>query len=230
MASVVLLSGGLDSATNLYIAHQVDRVALTLTMDYGQKAAQKETESAIKLSSNLGLKNIVVQLPWFTHISSSALTNESRRIPTGEDVKIDDLEVSRTSARSVWVPNRNGIFLNIAAGFAESLGADSVVPGFNLEEAVTFPDNSESFVKAMDTSLYFSTSNEVKIKCYTVQMNKTEILAKALSLKLPIGDLWPCYDRKEKWCGQCESCLRSKRAFHELHLDSKSYFINEYVG
>lgn len=133
-------------------------------------------------------------------------------MPTAGEVAIDDLQTSQNTAKAVWVPNRNGIFLNIAAGFAEGLGAETVIPGFNVEEATTFPDNSFPYMKALDESFIFSTANHVKVYCYSVNMDKTEIVKDSIRLKVPFEKLWPCYQAFEKWCGECESCQRFQRA------------------
>lgn len=212
MKSVVLLSGGLDSATNLFQAHQVTKVVLALTFNYGQRAAHKEIASAQKLAKGLGVSHRVIEIPWVKDFGQSSLIDSSKKIPQGSQVAIDDHGQSLKTASSVWVPNRNGILLNIAAGFAESLGAEQVIPGFNIEEAQTFPDNTQEFLDAMTKSLSFSTANGVKAQCYTTGLNKIEMVALAQKLQLPFQDLWPCYFDLESWCGQCESCLRFKRA------------------
>lgn len=216
MKSVVLLSSGLDSSVNLFEAHQSGTVLLALTFDYGQRAATQEIEKSKALCGQLKIPHQVITLDFFKNFQGSSLLDRTQKIPTGLDVKIDDHRQSEKTAKSVWVPNRNGIFLNIAAGFAESLKADVIVPGFNLEEASTFPDNSQSFMNALDHSFSFSTANQVKTHCFTTQLNKTEIVKRGLELKVPFQDLWPCYFNDTKWCGQCESCQRARRAF-EFH-------------
>lgn len=216
--SVVLLSGGLDSTVNLYEAVLVTDVVMVLTIDYGQRAAAREINAAAKLSAKLGLQHKVLPLPFITEFGGSSLTSKTLDIPQGEDVNIHSLKQSQSTAKSVWVPNRNGIFLNIAAGFAESLGADLVIPGFNAEEAKTFPDNSEDFVHSMTRSLFFSTANRVMIQCYTIKMEKPEIVRRGQKLGVDFAMLWPCYLEGDRWCGECESCLRAARAFREAGI------------
>lgn len=213
MKSVVLLSGGMDSTVNLYEAQKRGEVLLALTFDYGQRAAVKEIEVSKKLSAKLGIQHRVLNLPFFKDLGTSSLIDTDKALPLQGDVSIDDHSTSLKTAKSVWVPNRNGIFLNIAAGFAEALGAQVVVPGFNLEEASTFPDNSLKFMNQMTESLSFSTSNQVRVECTTVSMNKTEIVAFGQKLGVDWASIWPCYQAGAKWCGQCESCQRAKRAF-----------------
>lgn len=217
--SVVLLSGGLDSTVNLYEAMKVSDITLVLTFNYGQRAAPREIETAQKLCVKHHLPHRVLDLPFVKEFGGSSLTDSQRTIPAGTDVDIHSMEVSQKTAKSVWVPNRNGIFLNIAAGFAESLGADLVIPGFNAEEAKTFPDNSEEFMHTMTRSLFFSTANRVMVQCYTVKMEKPEIVTRGIQLGVDFAMIWPCYHAGQVWCGQCESCLRSKHAFAMAGVD-----------
>lgn len=221
--TVVILSGGLDSSVNLYLASQQTKVELALTFNYGQRAFEKEIQASQKLTQNLGIKHQVIDLQWMKLFGKSSLIDNSLAIPKSE-VSIDDHNTSLQTAKSVWVPNRNGIFLNIGAGFAESLGAKYLIPGFNLEEATTFPDNSLDFMKALDHSFSFSTQNKVETFCFTVNLNKTEIVSLGMQLQLPFKELWPCYLTAEKWCGECESCKRFKRALIANKLDLHSYF------
>ncbi|MES3038075.1 MAG: 7-cyano-7-deazaguanine synthase QueC [Bdellovibrionota bacterium] len=221
---VILLSAGLDSGTNLFAAHLANEIVLALTFDYGQLAAPKEIEKARKLAASLNIPHKVVDLSFIKTFGGSSLTDDQGRIPSGSDVDIESHEKSLVTAKSVWVPNRNGIFLNIAAGFAEALGAEAVIPGFNKEEATTFPDNSYGFMEALEASFKFSTANQVKVKSYTHQMDKLGIVQEALKLGVNFRDLWPCYKNRDKWCGECESCLRSKRAFEKAGVEHKDFY------
>jgi len=209
---LVLLSSGLDSTVNLFAAQAASKVVLALTFDYGQRAAVRETERACLIAERAGVRHQIVSLPWFKEFTRTSLVDHTIQVPINESVSIDDLEISGQSAKAVWVPNRNGIFLNIAAGFAEGLGADWVVPGFNAEEAETFPDNSESFLEALTTSFFLSTANHVKAVCFTAALDKTAIVRRGLELGVPFDLIWPCYFAGVNPCGKCESCQRFRRA------------------
>lgn len=224
--AVHLLSSGLDSTVNLYEAVREFEV-IALTLNYGQKALSKELEKSKALTAKLKVKHKVIELSFFKNLGKSSLTSDSISIPVGSEIKIDSIEKSQSSAVKVWVPNRNGIFLNIAAGIAEAHDANFVIPGFNLEEAQTFPDNSENFMKALDQSFSYSTANHVKVKCYTTSLSKTQIFKRALELKVDFKDLWPCYKAADLWCGECESCLRFKRAASENGFDATGLFLKE---
>ncbi len=225
--SIVLLSAGLDSTVNLFLAHKKSQVVQTITFNYGQRALAKEVEHSKKLSDYLHIPHVVIDLPWLKNIGKSSLNNNQFTVPTGKDVSIADHAVSAQTAKSVWVPNRNGVFLNIAACLAEAAGADQVIPGFNLEEAATFPDNSEAYIDATTKAFKFSTANAVKVICHTVKMHKTEIMKLAIDEKIPLKMIWPCYFSFDQWCGECESCLRTKRAMIQNNLNAQEHFAKD---
>ncbi len=217
-SAVVLLSAGLDSAFNLFKALKEFDVKLALTFDYGQRAAAREIRAASRMALHLQIPHQVIELPWFQNFASQSSLISGNQIPLKSEVNIENRECSLMTAKSVWVPNRNGIFLNIAAGFAEGLGAKYVIPGFNLEEAQTFPDNSEGFLQSLDRSLTYSTALPVRTHCYSIALNKAQIVAEGIDLGLPFAQLWPCYLDGDLWCGECESCQRFARAlaFNQL--------------
>ena len=216
--SVVLLSGGLDSSANLAFTHYFDEVSLALTIDYGQKAAKPEIEAAKKLAAYYGVPHRILDLKWLGELGGSALTSSKMEVPDMATSKLDDLKTSQETARQVWVPNRNGLLINVAASIAESMKAKQVVVGFNKEEAITFPDNSSQFLGVATLALKYSTSIGVKVACYTDMMVKSEIAQALRNLPkaFPFEMVWSCYQSGEKtggkMCGKCESCQRFMRA------------------
>lgn len=219
MKSIVLLSGGLDSAVSLAHAMKETLVSLCLTFDYGQRAAKKEKAAAAALASHFKVRHMVIQLPFLKEFTSSSLVAIDREIPEPDISNLEDYESCSNAAKSVWVPNRNGVFINIAAALAEALQCDLVITGFNREEAVTFPDNSPEFVAAANNALSYSTLNKVKVVSYTQRLNKPEIVRLGMKLGVPFQLIWSCYKGEEKMCGCCESCLRFIRAAKEAGLD-----------
>jgi 7-cyano-7-deazaguanine synthase len=223
--SVILLSSGLDSTVNFLVALRKTHIVLALTFDYGQRAAAKEIENSQKLCERYGVPHKVIELPWLKEITKTSLVNRSAAVPT--EVSIDDVRETQSSARAVWVPNRNGAFLNFAASFAESLGAEIVIPGFNKEEAATFPDNSEDYLDAATTALGYSTSNHVEVECYTSEMVKTEIAQLGRELGMDFNGVWTCYLGEAEPCNECESCLRFARAKSSLVAATRISEVNE---
>lgn len=210
--ALVLLSGGLDSVYNLYQAHQdwPGQVA-TLYFDYGQRAERRELAAAKYFTQDLKVSLQTINISNLFSLDKSSLIAADNEIPT-DAVNIDNLEASQASAKSVWVANRNGVFLNVGACLAESMGAELLIPGFNAEEAQTFPDNSVEYIAKMNECLKMSTSNGVQIHCFSQEMNKTEIVRKAVDLGVNLDRLWSCYHQGEEQCGRCESCQRLDRA------------------
>lgn len=212
-SAVVLLSSGLDSTVNLLSAIRNGfSVRKAITFNYGQRAAAQEIRQSQKICEILEVDHQVIELPWLGHMTTTALVNTQAIVPQDEDVQIDDYVRSLDTAKAVWVPNRNGVFLNIAAAFAEGLGAEFVIPGFNQEEAMTFPDNTADFLKALNHSFSYSTAVKVQTFCFTVDKNKSEIVQLGRHLNAPFELMWPCYFGGEEICRRCESCKRFLRA------------------
>ncbi len=218
--SIVLLSGGLDSAVAFKKAADAGEVVLALTFDYGQRAAGREIDAAGEICGRFGVPHEVIRLPWLEKITKTALVARDQELPQPVPEALDDADgAASDSAARVWVPNRNGVFINIAAAYAEATGAGLVVAGFNAEEAVTFPDNSPQFVEAINGSLSFSTLKRVEVSSPTSYLNKGEIVRLGLEIDAPLDLLWSCYESGEKMCGSCESCMRLKRGLAEAGSD-----------
>lgn len=213
MSALVLLSGGLDSTVAAaLLASRGESVDLGLFVDYGQRAACREETSAVAVGRALGFEVLCTGLPFLGQLSSgSALVRRDRELPSPEEAELSG-PVAQASADAVWVPNRNGILVNLAAGVAESRGLDSVIVGFNREEAATFPDNSPAFVEALNRSLDSSTRGRVKVVAPLLDLDKAALLAAGRAVGAPVELSWSCYEGGERPCGRCESCRRRSRA------------------
>ena len=222
--SLVLLSSGLDSSVNLYWAHRETQVLGAISFDYGQRAAVRELSQSKKLCEKLGVLHRVVPLPFFSDFTGTALVQGERELPQLDLRDFQDPQKLGWTASQVWVPNRNGIFLNIGAAYGEGLGAELVIVGFNREEAQNFPDNRREFLDKTNGALAFSTQNRVEVLSYTVGRDKAEIVQWGLELGLDFGDLWSCYGGGARACGYCESCLRLFRALEKNHLSWESFY------
>ncbi|MCR9244019.1 MAG: 7-cyano-7-deazaguanine synthase [bacterium] len=206
---VALLSGGLDSgvATAKFAATN-DTLALALFCSYGQRAVSAERRASVALAERLDVPWREVSLPWLGELArtaGSALVDPDRELPRGTAERPGDA----ASARAVWVPARNAVFVAVAAAHAEAAGADLVIAGFNREEAATFPDNSAEFVATGSEFLRFGTRNSVRVVSPTVDLDKRQLVAAARELGFAATDFWSCYEAGEKPCGTCESCRRS---------------------
>lgn len=207
--SIVLLSGGLDSAVNLAMAKEYTKVKLCVTFDYLQCAREKEIEASSALCKYYGVEHKIIRLQWFKELAPSALTGESCSIPSF------DKEKAKEGAEAVWVPCRNAVFLMISAAIAESIGAELIVTGFNAEEGEFFPDNSPEFIEAANKLLKYATLKDIKVVSYTISMKKPQIVKEGERFSVPFSLIWSCYKGEEKMCGVCQSCIRCKEAFKE---------------
>ncbi|MGB9791060.1 MAG: 7-cyano-7-deazaguanine synthase QueC [Thermacetogeniaceae bacterium] len=218
MKQIVLLSGGLDSAVCLAKAVREGEVRLALNFSYGQRAEERERESARKLAEHYGVPFEALELPFLKSLTDTALVSEEMPLPEPDPDDLDDPQKGKENALQVWVPNRNGLFVNIAACYAESLGCDLIVAGFNAEEAKSFPDNSADFVEAANRAFFYSTRTGVRLISYTQELTKAEIARLGAELGLPFELVWSCYRGDERMCGRCESCRRFRRAVGEAGL------------
>ncbi len=183
-------------------------------MNYGQKAWKNEQAAALKVCEQLQVPLQVMDVSNIFLGERSALISRAD-IPTDE-VDIESHSASLKSKEKVWVANRNGVLLNVAACVAEKKQAAWIIPGFNAEEASTFPDNSVEYIEKMNACLKLSTANAVQVKCFSQDMVKEEILKDLVQLGGDIDNIWSCYYAGEKICGKCESCQRFLRARKSL--------------
>lgn len=218
MRALALISGGLDSIVAAWAAKDEHIIAAALTCDYGQRAREREIQAARNVASKLGCSHIVVELPWLGQLGQSALTDPRAEVPEVPTSQLDDPSRTQQSAAAVWVPNRNGVFVNVAAAYAEALDCGVIICGFNAEEAATFPDNSAEFIEAADRFLEFSTMRRPKVISPTVGLDKREIVLLGQRLGAPLGLVWSCYHGGEEHCWRCESCQRLRRALESAGL------------
>lgn len=210
--SIILLSGGLDSVVSLACAKEEYNIELALTFDYGQKAKNKEISAAKAIAEHFNIKHEVIELSWLKQITKTSLVNDNESIPDVGFNNLDNFKITEDSAQKVWVPNRNGVFINIAAAYADSENYTHIIFGANAEEAATFSDNSQIFIDKINKSLEYSTLVKPKVFSPLIGYNKAEIVSLGIQHNAPFSLIRSCYTDNEKHCGQCESCLRFKRA------------------
>jgi 7-cyano-7-deazaguanine synthase len=213
MSAVALLSGGLDSFVAACLVNTECSIELALTCDYGHRAASQEIEAAKEQAHYLNAAHRVVDISWLGDLSEDALTSLEIEVPAPDLDDLDDLPKSIESMQIVWVPNRNGVMLNIAAAFAERAGHGTVVVGYNTEEGATFPDNTPGYVAAMNAALRMGTQRpQVQISSPTLDLTKPEIVQAATRRGFSLQLIYSCYHDGPGHCWKCESCLRLKRA------------------
>lgn len=207
--AVILLSGGLDSLVALGFPQNEYKIELALTFDYGQKAVKNEVAASKSICEFYNIPHKVIKLDWLQEITHTALVAD-KAVPTA------NLGTAE-SAASVWIPNRNGLFLNIAASFADSFGYDYILYGANKDEGATFPDNTEEFRHEISKVFETSTLKKPKVIAPLINYTKDDIVKIAIENAMPLEMVRSCYNSGKKHCGMCESCLHLKNALIANH-------------
>lgn len=198
--AVCILSGGMDSTLSSYIAKNEGYEIIAVHFNYGQRTEQKELEAFRNIVKELDVQEkYEIDIPFFTQIGASALTDKSIAIPTNgleEGVPI------------TYVPFRNGIFLSIATAIAEKHGASALYIGVVQEDSSGYPDCTDTFIDKMQNAMNQGTKEKTKLEIITplVHMSKAEIVIKSLELDVPLEHTWSCYANEDKACGVCDSC------------------------
>lgn len=209
--AVVLLSGGLDSSTTLYIARRDGYQAYCLIFDYGQKH-RKEIKSAKMIAEKVGCpyKIIKFKLPW----GGSSLTDNRLKIPKRRSLR----EIGRRIP-STYVPARNTLFIAFAVSYAETIGAETIFIGANVIDFSGYPDCRPHYFKAYEKLISFGTkSGEIKIMTPLLKKSKAEIIRIGSSLGVPYELTWSCYVGGSRPCGTCDSCLLREKGFREAGI------------
>jgi 7-cyano-7-deazaguanine synthase len=164
-----------------------------------------EIRASRKISKALGIPHRTLKIPFFKTFKNIALLRAQKKPSVRRLNRISD----------VWVPNRNGLFINIAACYAEYHKIDLIVTGFNREEAEQFPDNTPQFIAAINHSLMFSTLRNVKVVSFVSAYTKTQIYRLGLRYKAPLQHIYSCYLGRTTMCGTCASCKRLQKSMQQ---------------
>jgi 7-cyano-7-deazaguanine synthase len=212
--AVVLLSGGLDSATALAIARHAGYDCYALSLSYGQRHAT-ELAAAKRVASAIGVNEHLVLPMALDLIGGSALTDHSIRVPEKESPGIP----------VTYVPARNTIFLALALGWAEVLEADDLFIGVNALDYSGYPDCRPVFIEAFEQMANLATrraveGQRVQIHAPLMQMTKAEIIRRGITLGVDYGLTVSCYqaDAEGRACGVCDSCRLRRRGFEEAGI------------
>lgn len=215
--AVVLFSGGIDSLTALLWARKNFYNIIAMIFNYSQKHSI-ETKMAEKIASSSGVKYQKIEFS-LKNIVNSALINKEKDIPESLSKAKDNYGIPFT-----YVPFRNGIFLSIGAGFAESRGIFNIVTGFNLIDTPDYPDTTEAFTTKMEDAINQGTSASIthkrfKIHTPLIRMSKREIIEFGLQLGADYSYSISCYRGSEIPCFKCPSCDIRSNAFKQLNME-----------
>ena len=198
--AICILSGGMDSTLSSYIAKKDGYEIIAVHYNYGQRTEKKELEAFRKICEDLEILNkYEIDIPFFTQIGASALTDESI------DVPINGVE---SGVPITYVPFRNGIFLSITAAIAEKEEASAMYIGVVQEDSSGYPDCTEEFIADITKAINQGTkeTTNIEIKTPLVHLSKMQIVQYAKELNVPLEHTWSCYKESEKACGVCDSC------------------------
>lgn len=220
--AVVLLSGGLDSATCLALARAQGHACYALSFDYGQRH-RSELHAAERVARALGAVDFkIIQLD-MRGIGGSALTDSSMAVPEAESEGIP----------ITYVPARNTVFLSLALGWAEVLGAEAIYIGVNALDYSGYPDCRPEFIDAFRTLANLATragieGRELRIETPLIKLSKAEIIRAGIAAGVDYGLTVSCYqaDDAGRACGVCDSCRFRRKGFAEAGVSDPTVYRN----
>jgi len=223
--AVVLLSGGVDSATTLAIARNQGFLPFTLSFAYGQRH-RRELDSAKRVAAALGAKEHLILTLDLGLIGGSALTG-TIAVPKGRS-----LEEIGSGIPVTYVPARNTIFLAHALAWSEVLGAEDVFFGANILDYSGYPDCRPEYTEAFEQMARLATKAGVegrsrfKIHTPLIRMTKAEIVRAGHALGVDFSLTWSCYEPSPdgRACGLCDSCILRKKGFAAAGLSDPVHY------
>jgi 7-cyano-7-deazaguanine synthase len=206
MRSLLILSGGVDSTTLLYDLINQGYEVEALTFDYQQKH-RKEIECARKTCIKLKVPHKVLDLKILNEIAPSSLTRKDWIVPEGR--------YDEESMKSTVVPNRNMIFLSLAAAYAIGKQIPHLFYAAHSGDHAIYPDCRPSFVSAMETALHLCDWHDLTLHAPYLHLSKADIVKIGVNLGVDYALTWTCYRGEDRPCGKCGACVERREAFAE---------------
>ncbi|WP_336000184.1 7-cyano-7-deazaguanine synthase QueC [Halorientalis halophila] len=213
-SAVVLVSGGMDSATAAFEAKQRGYDLYFLHTTYGQETADKESECAQQLAGCMDVTDFLhIETDHLARIGASSLTDDSIDV---KEVNLDSDEVP-----SSYVPFRNANLLSMATSYAEANDCEAIFIGAHSEDYSGYPDCRPEFFDAFHQVIEVGTKPATSIELVApfVDWNKTEIAERGLDLDVPYELTWSCYREEAPACGTCDACAYRLKAFQEAGVE-----------
>jgi 7-cyano-7-deazaguanine synthase len=222
MRAVILLSGGLDSATVLALAHAGGRECHALSITYGQRHAV-ELEAAKRVAASLGVAEHVVHSLDLRVFGASALTG---------DIEVPKDAVGAPGIPVTYVPARNTIFLSLALGYAEARDAQEIWIGVNALDYSGYPDCRPEFIDAFQQVIWKGTRSgvehqEPRLVAPLLHMTKAEIIRRGTELGVDYSLTHSCYDPADdgRACAHCDSCLLRRKGFADAGITDPTAYV-----
>jgi 7-cyano-7-deazaguanine synthase len=206
--AVVLLSGGMDSCVCATLAAR-NHQAAAVHVSYGQRTENRERRSFDAICDRLGIRErLLVRNEALRAIGGSALTDANIAVPESHALG--------TGIPVTYVPFRNAHFLAVAVSWAEVLGAEKVYIGAVEPDSSGYPDCRPAYYRAFNEVVRTGTKDgAIEVVTPLIAMRKREIVTHGLELGAPFDLTWSCYQRQDRACGICDSCVLRLRAFHD---------------
>jgi 7-cyano-7-deazaguanine synthase len=210
--AVVLLSGGMDSCVCAALAAREYRTA-AVHVSYGQRTEQRERRSFESVCDRLGIRDrLLVRNEALRAIGGSALTDPNIAVPETHTIGSG----FPVSVPVTYVPFRNAHFLSVAVSWAEVLGAGKIYIGAVEPDSSGYPDCRPEYYRAFNEVVRMGTKEgTIEVVTPLIAMRKAEIVRRGLELNAPFDLTWSCYQREDRACGVCDSCVLRLRAFRE---------------
>jgi 7-cyano-7-deazaguanine synthase len=205
MKICALVSGGMDSVVALHDAARRHQVAGALSFDYGSKHNAREIPMAAAQAAALGIPHRTIALPFINECFASDLLQSGGDIPEGH--------YEESSMQRTVVPFRNGILLAIAAGYAESIGAEGLVIAAHGGDHAIYPDCRQEFMDAMGSAIRLGTYAGIALLSPFQSMDKAGIARLGAELGVDFRLTYSCYNGRERHCGKCGTCVERREAF-----------------
>lgn len=230
MRAVVLCSGGLDSTVAAAEARAAGYELFLLSIDYGQRHVV-ELQRVPEIAAALGVVRALVVTVDLRAIGGSALTDA---VPVPKD---RPEEVIGTGIPPTYVPARNTLFLALALGWAEVVGAEAIYIGANVLDYSGYPDCRPEFLRAFEALARVGTKAGVegrpmRVEAPLLRMTKADIIRRGVALGAPLHLTHSCYDpdRDGRACGRCDSCRLRRKGFVEAQVSDPTVYVSELSG
>jgi 7-cyano-7-deazaguanine synthase len=203
-SALILYSGGLDSTTLL--VENLQRIEAALSFDYGSKHNEQELKHAAHLCALHSVRHQIIDLQFVGDHFRSDLLKSGGAVPDGH--------YAEENMKKTIVPFRNGIMLSIAAGFAESLGLNTILIANHYGDHAIYPDCRASFINPMSEAIHQGTGGAVNLEAPYTGLNKRDIALRGQALGIDYGLTWSCYKGQTVHCGTCGTCVERKEALY----------------
>jgi len=206
--AVILVSGGMDSATAVYEAMDRGYSPYFFHTSYGQETAAKELDCASALAE-------MIDAPDFCHVETKHLSRIGASSLTDERIDVEEADLESDKIPSSYVPFRNANLLSMAVSYAEASDCAAVFIGAHSEDFSGYPDCRPAFFEAFQRVVDVGTKpdTDIELAAPFVEWSKTDIAARGLELGVPYEDTWSCYRSDEPACGTCDACAFRLQAF-----------------